>query len=1065
MKLLAAMANVHMSILKRLLPPLFLPTHPQLLTRGSYSCNSRRMRRAECMRCFWPSLCVGCAAVDLLLAVLVEVHTRGIQHDAVCSMLARFDTKHLRVQRPTTEAATAEAVQQIIAAALAIPPRRQAAQTAALALAQSPDASSATGARKRKSPATSAAATDALSEDGHSPPLPAAEAASAAASPDHSATASSRKRRHQEALSAAAADGAGTEPEGEERQPDIQRCRTVSPTRATARSAPAPSLSSPLSLPRDAAPQRMEIDGELGPAARATASHAPSLPCAPNCVATEHAASPASAAPAAERMTTREEKQLAEAMKRSQADQAQRPSMATTPQQRKAYDEYVQQHLQRMHRHLRKVPGNGDCLLASVLLGCEAAGIDVCAERGLKSMHASHLRTYMASWIRAHKQVLFDLSGGDDSWRGDVVVQKRTRRTNRGSSASSPRLTLDGCLDLFADPTEREWDIPWASPEAGAPETNLGDYMPQLIATALDLRIVLIKAHGSPETAGVRDPFGQLVADASREVVIVQSVGQDHWHAALPLPSAAATTAAAAAAASSPSAPVAAVSAAPPSDAAIELQGHTEIAASAPVSPRACCPASQAPVTPASGLTSATDESPVRREIQGARRRIFADSPSSSHELAALQKQLAQAQSALEDSQRKHVTKVQQLQQQHAMEVKQLEECHVAALAEQTLRSETAATTTHSIERAVTALMHARPNHKSRVRGGSSGDMTAEALEELAELCTSLPPSSVLPFFHVSPAMVEQWTHDVEELETALGSPFRPDDPQAVDEHAAQQVCQRLEEWLAQLDDDEWQPTFMEQLLLCKRLMCVDQLRPKPSQDSGYEELQVRALLPRLLSHKRVWSFAVHLPSSYLASTRDQMRRKSAKYYVRAARAAAPDVLQQARLLVEQCKVLDSGGMLDKANELDSIELEYPEAPFTHLQSLHSQYADAGPPLDRDAMQQLDTELRQWHAALHAAQRRADELAAQRAGSTAVKKAQAEIDELAASGPPRSFEQRMNKSKMFFHPDKRKHDQQTSNKEQAAQFAQVKEAWACLSACRSRFQELRTFRDRVQASK
>jgi hypothetical protein len=49
-KLLAAMANVHMSILKRLLPPLFLPTHPQLLTRGSCSCDSRRMRHAECVR-------------------------------------------------------------------------------------------------------------------------------------------------------------------------------------------------------------------------------------------------------------------------------------------------------------------------------------------------------------------------------------------------------------------------------------------------------------------------------------------------------------------------------------------------------------------------------------------------------------------------------------------------------------------------------------------------------------------------------------------------------------------------------------------------------------------------------------------------------------------------------------------------------------------------------------------------------------------------------------------------------------------------------------------------------
>ena len=48
-KLLAAMANVHMSTLKRLLPPLFLPTHPQLLTRGSCSCDSRRMASC-CMR-------------------------------------------------------------------------------------------------------------------------------------------------------------------------------------------------------------------------------------------------------------------------------------------------------------------------------------------------------------------------------------------------------------------------------------------------------------------------------------------------------------------------------------------------------------------------------------------------------------------------------------------------------------------------------------------------------------------------------------------------------------------------------------------------------------------------------------------------------------------------------------------------------------------------------------------------------------------------------------------------------------------------------------------------------
>src|SRR4051812_8518051 len=73
-----------------------------------------------------------------------------------------------------------------------------------------------------------------------------------------------------------------------------------------------------------------------------------------------------------------------------------------TPRQQQQRTERITAQLQAAGRVLRRVAGNGDCLLASVLLGCEAIGIDVCKERGLKSAHASCLRTFMDGWIREH---------------------------------------------------------------------------------------------------------------------------------------------------------------------------------------------------------------------------------------------------------------------------------------------------------------------------------------------------------------------------------------------------------------------------------------------------------------------------------------------------------------------------------------------------------------------------------------------------------------------------------------------------------------------------------------
>ena len=161
--------------------------------------------------------------------------------------------------------------------------------------------------------------------------------------------------------------------------------------------------------------------------------------------------------------------------------------------------------------------------------------------------------------------------------------------------------------------------------------------------------------------------------------------------------------------------------------------------------------------------------------------------------------------------------------------------------------------------------------------------------------------------------------------------------------------------------------------------------------------------------------------------------------------------------------MLEERRLLHKAKGLQSIELAYPEEPFTVLRELHALYPFSGPALQRDDMVQYDDELRDWQAEIAKAERRATELDEKEGDLAGVAEARAEAEELRAD-PPRMFEQRMKRSQTFFHPDKREGDRATSTEDKSAQFAQVKQAWSELSAYRARFQEVRTYQVKVQAS-
>jgi len=166
--------------------------------------------------------------------------------------------------------------------------------------------------------------------------------------------------------------------------------------------------------------------------------------------------------------------------------------------------------------------------------------------------------------------------------------------------------------------------------------------------------------------------------------------------------------------------------------------------------------------------------------------------------------------------------------------------------------------------------------------------------------------------------MVEQWTTDIEELEMALGGPYL-ELPVSVSAVNAQVVCKRLNEMWQQLEDppDTGVPP-MQMLLLTEKLLCVDQLRPEVNDGSPYQCWELRALIMRLSAHPRLWSYTLRFPCSVFDSVRDRMITRAAKFFYKASLAARPDVQQQARLLVEQCKVLRRADRLDEATGLDA---------------------------------------------------------------------------------------------------------------------------------------------------
>ena len=680
-----------------------------------------------------------------------------------------------------------------------------------------------------------------------------------------------------------------------------------------------------------------------------------------------------------ERLSVKERREMDAAFQQSRHEYHLRPSAVVTPEQQRAYDTHVQHELDKVRCVLCPVPGNGDCQLSSVVLGCEAAGIDLAHEQGLSSVHASTLRLFMAEWIRSHKERLYDISGGDDSWRGDPLPA--TRGTKRAGTGAA--MTLDDCLDLYADTTERKHDIAWSSTDAQAGATSLGDYMPQLLAEALHLRIVLIQPGRPTATVGLRDTFNELVVGSERTIVMVQSVRQSHWDPALPIE------------------------------------------------------AKSVPVAPATPSASSVASSEVDTASHGARQRLFADLPGD------VAKQLAEAQLALETSQAE-VTRLE------ADGEKRIDRVVKAVNRMQVLAQE---------------LQEMHVKHVERVRNGDDRrDEVAILLKRMLNAQHAVPTRAGVPFLHVSADLREAWKHDLETLESSLGSPLRSEDAMPVDSSSAQRVLALMAGWQHQLEDSDREWPFLELVVLSKKLYCIDQLlsAAPAAENAPYHLFELEATFLRLLTHARVWSFTVRLPCASIVRARTQMVKRSAGCFVKAAQVAAPNVLEQARILVEQCKMLEALGLMHKAQGLDSIELVYPEAPFTVLRELHARYEEAGPAMSRDDVEQHDEAVRRWQGRIDELESRADELSDRQGDAAEIERLRTEVDEMRKL-PPHTFEVAMKRSQTFFHPDKRKKDLATSAEEKSTQFAQVKEAWSQLVAYRSRFEAVRMYRAKVAA--
>ncbi len=459
-----------------------------------------------------------------------------------------------------------------------------------------------------------------------------------------------------------------------------------------------------------------------------------------------------------------------------------------------------------------------------------------------------------------------------------------------------------------------------------------------------------------------------------------------------------------------------------------------------------------------------------RNLSQGPHRRTYPDPPLSQQQ--PLEQQLADAQTALKRCQ-------QQMQQ--------MSDDHAAVLLEQHTEAEehaaAAAESTRRIEELVRWLEQTHVDHVGRVSDpqglGAVPDATADALREIAELQAGLPAPPGQPQFYAVPhGMLEQWTADLEVLETALATPYATS-PYAVSAPEAQIVVDHLRAMWRELEEaPEWGLPFMQVLLLSKKLRCIDQLRPSCEEVEGgpaipWQVMELRALLVQVAAHDQMWAYMLRWPFSYFETGRGKLTDRAASHYARAAAVAFPDVCQQARLLVEQCKVLERTGRLHEAQHLDVAALHYPEAPLQLLHELHTRYAPApGPPLDRDMLQLFEVRSGwsddDWNEECAAAEAHAAELERQlqldtAAGTSATtmsideqqhqaEQARRVADTLAAH--PRSFTAAMNKSLRFFHSDKR-----TGGADEDAEFARAKEAWDQLNACRTYFQQLRAYQE------
>jgi len=359
-------------------------------------------------------------------------------------------------------------------------------------------------------------------------------------------------------------------------------------------------------------------------------------------------------------------------------------------------------------------------------------------------------------------------------------------------------------------------------------------------------------------------------------------------------------------------------------------------------------------------------------------------------------------------------------------------------------------------------LQQTHVNHFERVRNGDNHrDDVATLLKQMVRAQHCIPTRSGVPFLDVTAGLRQRWKHDLETLESVLGSPLRPgDDAMPIDSEGAQSVLVLLAGWMHQLEDSDREWSFMEMMILVKQLYCIDQLlsAAPPDEHAPYQVVELEATLLRFLTHQSVWSFALRLPCKSVEKLRPQMIRRAVEGFFQAAQMAAPNLLEQARLLIEQCKMLEPMGLLLKAQGLESIELVYPDALFAVLNELHDRYKEAGATLTRSDVEQQDGEVRDWQSRIDELESRAAQLDDQ---EDAVAGADADRLRVEAANlrhlEPRAFEQAMNRSQAFFHPDKRKTDLTTSAEEKSAQFAQVKETWSQLVAYRSRFQVLRAY--------